>query len=430
MAFGTLKLATSEGYTGGIEIGHGVVGIHPYSGFEDIGKGLAARLQLLCHKIELIQTEILRAFCQHGTDFVNVVVAANGVGDAVVGMPESRIALLEEELIVLGIGGLQNPFAGVGIAVAVDDGEQLAAVLHIGTFDETAESGPILRLKVGGDDTGTEAVETLDVVLECLCTANGEVAVVVVGTLGRSIALEPYLVDGDVVVVAYRIDGGTDFGKFHLVAAVCGVDFGAVDREVNVGRSLNLTALPGLGLRTDINHLGHNLHGGLHHFGLADVEHGDIVAHHMFATSVFATVEHQGGGVHPGFIVRDIAVGEALGHTMATERCGRIVGEDMDIVADIAEITLAAKNADGLQRHGIGAVGDVGGEDDCTVLLDLEGRHVVLDGNDHVLAATVHTGLRHPYPINKDLRRQRSGKEHKGSKKKDGYGVFHCRQKD
>ena len=114
---------------------------------------------------------------------------------------------------------------------------------------------------------------------------------------------------------------------------------------------------------------------------------------------------------------------------MAAERCHGIVGEDMDIVADIAEITLAAINADGLQRHGIGAVGDVGGEDDCTVLLDLEGRHVVLDGNDHVLAATVHTGLRHPYPIDKDLRRQRRGKEHKGSKKKDGYGVFHCRQK-
>ena len=248
-------------------------------------------------------------------------------------------------------------------------------------------------------------------------------------TLGRSVALEPYLVDGDVVVVAHRIDGGTDFGKFHLVAAVCGVDFGAVDREVDVGRSLNLTALPGLGLRTDINHLGHNLRGDLHNFGLADVEHGDIIADHMFAASEFATVEHQGGGFHPGFIVRDVAVSETLGHKMAAERCHGIVGEDMDIVADIAEITLAAINANGLQRYGIGAVGEIGGEDDRTVLPDLEGRHVELDGNDHVLAATVHTGLRHPYPIDKDLRRQRRGKEHKGSKKKDGYGVFHCRQK-
>ena len=77
--------------------------------------------------------------------------------------------------------------------------------VRLGRFEPSTafETGPVFRLEIGGYDAGVEAVEFLDVVFECGGSADGEVAVVGIGTFGRSETFEPHAGDGHVAVTSH-----------------------------------------------------------------------------------------------------------------------------------------------------------------------------------------------------------------------------------
>ena len=93
----------------------------------------------------------MRTLSHHSLNLVDVAIAAHGVGDAIVGVAQSRITFLQQIAIFARIGGLEHLFALVGLDAAVDDVENLAAMLERGVFNKSAKSSPVLRLVVGAD---------------------------------------------------------------------------------------------------------------------------------------------------------------------------------------------------------------------------------------------------------------------------------------
>ena len=69
------------------------------------------------------------------------------------------------------------------------------------------------------------------------CTSDGKVGVVSIRALRRGKALEPYGSDGDILIIAHGVDGSLYFGKFVHIAAVIGIDYRLVYREVNESRA-------------------------------------------------------------------------------------------------------------------------------------------------------------------------------------------------
>ena len=223
-------------------------------------------------------------------------------------MAQGRIAVLQQEAILLGIGSSDLRLLGVRFHVAGDQCEDLFAVGEIRGLDIAPQAGPVLGFVIGRDDPFGEPVELLNVVLQGLRTSDCQIAVVRIGTLGRGVSLQPHARDGHVGVETHRINRRVDLAQLDRIAPVFGIDHRLVHGEVDERRSAQRTALDRLGGRTHEDDLGDVDR----RFGIA-AQSAVLFGQKRMAAAVVLAVEQQRRPVHPLGIGDDGAVSQIVG---------------------------------------------------------------------------------------------------------------------
>lgn len=178
IASGSLQIAFLHGAVRRIEVRHLVVGIHAHGRFEYFVERVRARFAGLRGEVEFVQAQFLRLREQDAFDLLRIAERADRVGNPVVRMAQGRVAVFQQEVVFFGVGAFDLRLLGIGVEGAVDQVEYLFAVGEVRLFDVAAESRPVLRFVVGGDDAFIEAVELPDMLFQSRCTPDGEIAVV------------------------------------------------------------------------------------------------------------------------------------------------------------------------------------------------------------------------------------------------------------
>ncbi len=164
--------------------------------------------------------------------------------DGVVAVTQCGVHIFKQIAVLGGVLRLDFPLAGIGGDVAQrDDVEQSIAVVDRRLLDPTTQAVPVLGYRSRAQHLGREVVEAAHIAGERLGATLGEARIVVVGTIGRRIAGDGYALDARVGVVLDKVDGVAYTGQLLRIAAVGGVDVGAVDAEVDVGRPLGRALL-------------------------------------------------------------------------------------------------------------------------------------------------------------------------------------------
>lgn len=254
IALGSSEVVLVEGDDGGVEVGGLVVGIHADGNLEHVVIVLRAGLVGVGHEEHLVEAQVLRLLTDdagglldgegaHGVAYL-IVGVAQGREDAVEHpAPLARVLLLELALLLVGI---HDAVANEGMGAF---GHQLCTI-HL-----LNEPLPVLGGRLDGEEVLRQADEPLHVGGKGLGTGLCQVGVVLVGALGRGVA-----VDGDVGnrgegVAAHHIDGLQHLGQLGGIAAVVGTDVGLVDHEVEEGTAAEMACLLLFGLRRHVSQL-------------------------------------------------------------------------------------------------------------------------------------------------------------------------------
>lgn len=377
VALGGVEIIAADGGVGGVEIGHAVGGEHADGGLEDLGEFVRARLTRLRDEVELVLTQLLRMLTHDAPYLVHVAEAAYGVGYAVVGVAQGRVAVVEQEAVVGRIAALDGGLACVRLHAAVDEPEDFLAVLQVRPVDISAQSGPVLRFEVGRDDAVGEVVELLDVVLQRRRSSAGEVTVVGVGAFRRGIALEPYGGDGDVAVGAHGVYRGLNLPQLDGVSPVVGIDLGLVDGEVDERRAFERVALLRLALRLDVDELGEEVA-----IVMADDSVG--LGDERVATAVVLAVERKGSSLHPLFIRDEGVIGHGVGHLGGAHLRSVAAREHALAVAAVIVVAATAINSHRRQQQRVTAGDDARREEHGAVGADADVREPQVHVNGNV----------------------------------------------
>ena len=101
IALGGGIVATAHGRVGGVEVGHGVVGIHAHGNVEHLVELGRAGFEALCGHEELIEREVARAFLHYGKNLGGVAVGAHHVVYAVVGVTQRGVHVGQQVRYIL-----------------------------------------------------------------------------------------------------------------------------------------------------------------------------------------------------------------------------------------------------------------------------------------------------------------------------------------
>ena len=256
-------------------------------------------------------------------------------------------------------------------------------MVEVGALDVAPQSFPIFGFVVGDDHPVGEVEQLPDVLLECLRTTDGQLLVMRIGALGRSVALEPYGDDGDVLVGPHGVDGGLYLAQLRAVAAVVGEDVGPVDREVDEGRTRQRPAFHGLGLGPHVDQFGEE--------SLVMLSQCACVCRQQGAAATpVAAMQRQLGTVHPLLVNCRIAIAYDLRFLRGQAADSAAAGEGADAVAHVVVVTPASVDADCGQVERILAVDQARREHHGPVGVDAECGEVDLHLHGQIFAVALH----------------------------------------
>ena len=360
IGLGFAQAVFAEGDVGAVEVGLRRVGEHAHGNLEDFVKFRGTRFVGLRHEVELVERELLGLGAEESLGFFNGE-GANGIVHTIVGMAERGIPVAEHIGIVLGIERLDAGFLGVGLEVGIDEGEDFRTMADAGRVGHVAAKAvPVLRRGLDGEDGRGEFHEATHIVAESGGTAIGEARVVVIGTLGRGVAVDGDVGDGRVRVVLDEEDGLEDLLEFTRVLAIGGMDFRTAHGEVEEGRAIEGIAFDG-GLRAD---KGEGPFGVDDRDGLAG---GGTEIRPSAAAGVIDETDtcsfHPGGEGDGGAIVELLLCAVATGEFRFTGGTAEALIENM---------ALTTVDHDGGEGPGAVAFLDDGGDDDALAFADME----------------------------------------------------------
>ena len=340
-----LKVAALHGGVGRVEVGNLVVGIHAHGGVEDLVELVGAYGASLGSEEELIEAQLLGSGAHKAAYLVDIGEGADIEVDGIVGVTQGRIYVGKQPSVLAGEVALDLCVARVGLERGVGcDGQDSVAVVDVVGLEPVDQAFPVFRL-VGCLEEGCgEAVEIADVFLEGLGAAFGQAHVVGVGAFGRGESLDGDQAHGDILVAGHGVDRGAYLGQLAGVAAVVGIDLGAVDREVDESAALDLAALGGVGGGAQEAEAGLE---GTRQLEACEVE--VALALDIGAAAVVGAGQSEGAAVHPvlpGSGGGVFVSGRGLG-------CGPdLIGGGLGRSALIIEVALAAEDAQGGELDG------------------------------------------------------------------------------
>ena len=212
---------------------------------------LGAPVRTTCGiEIKLIETEIPRIGQHDLANLLHIIVGANLIGYAVVGVTQRGIYVFKKEGVFLGEAFAQFVVARLfGNGFIIDEGDDLIPVRYQIGREPLAQPRPVLRHIGGMVDRFGECGILHHVILHSLRASLGETYIVGVASLRRCVAGKVDGLDGCVGIVAHGVDGAQDGVEFGVVAGIAPVDFRAVHLEDDVGFAAEIEDLLGCALR-------------------------------------------------------------------------------------------------------------------------------------------------------------------------------------
>ena len=228
-------------------------------------------------------------------------------------------------------------------------------------------------------------VHILDVCLQRLGTALGQASIILVGTLGRSKALDRERANGDVAIVLHRVDSTGNLTQLVGVIVVVGVNLGATNRKIDIGRALQGASLDNLDLRTQILHLRREEHAR----ELLDQGVG-IRPQLTTAAAIALATHHQRAVLHPVGVGEADLVVDNLGCTMLTIAHILARGWCKMLVAGVVDVAHTTIDATRTQHHALVVLDNGRGDDRNLAILDLESRSIKTNIDVQTIAHALH----------------------------------------
>ena len=245
VGFGSIGLTLVEQNNGGVEIGRGIVGEQADGSLHDVVEVLGAGFVGLCHHEHLLLGEQLW-LCLDNLFGRFHVEGLHLISNVVVGVTKGRIPVAQHKLILVGVLLFDACLAGIGRKRGVaGDSEYFGLMLQVAVFDEVDKPVPVLGGGRHGEQRGWKVDLPAHEVRQRLGAVGGQIGVMVIRALGRSVSMDVDSADFQVFVGLKSNDRADDAVELCRIAAVVGIEGDLVDGEVDVSTLVEMAYLHG-----------------------------------------------------------------------------------------------------------------------------------------------------------------------------------------